>query len=133
MIQNKNNLYFKKGKKTMEIIRTDIADLKENKKAFYRLTESVSISVQDMTDDQYDDQYDVLAYLLYTDTDSKGKEREILTIQTDKGLFTTVSKTFKESFFKIVDLMDGDPFAIRMFTGTSNSGKTYVDCRMVSD
>ena len=133
MIQNKNNLYFKKGKKTMEIIRTDIADLKENKKAFYRLTESVSTSVQDMTDEQYDDQYEVLAYLLYTDTDSKGKEREILTIQTDKGLFTTVSKTFKESFFKIVDLMDGDPFAIRMFTGQSNSGKTYVDCRMVCD
>ena len=133
MIQNKIKFYFKKGKKTMEIIRTDIADLKENKKAFYRLTESVSTSVQDMTDDQYDATYDVLAYLLYSDTDSKGKEREILTIQTDKGLFTTVSKTFKESFFKVVNLMDGEPFAIRMFTSTSNSGKTYVDCRMVCD
>ena len=133
MIQNKFNLYFKKGKKTMEIIRTDIADLKENKKAFYRLTESVSTSVQDMTDDQYDDTYEVLAYLLYSDIDSKGKEREILTIQTDKGLFTTVSKTFKDSFFKAADLMDGDPFAIRMFTGVSNNGKTYVDCRMVCD
>ena len=117
----------------MEIIRTDIENLKEDKKAFYRLTESVSTSVQDMTDDQYDDTYDVIAYLLYTDVDSKGKEREILTIQTDKGLFTTVSKTFKDSFFKAADLMDGDPFAIRMFTGVSNNGKTYVDCRMVCD
>lgn len=117
----------------MEIIRTDIENLKEDKKAFYRMTESVSTSVQDMTDDQYDGQYEVLAYLLYSDIDSKGKEREILTIQTDKGLFTTVSKTFKESFFKVVNLMDGEPFAIRMFTGASNSGKTYVDCRMVCD
>lgn len=117
----------------MEIIRTDIENLKEDKKAFYRMTESVSTSVQDMTDDQYDDQYEVLAYLLYSDIDSKGKEREILTIQTDKGLFTTVSKTFKDSFFKATDLMDGDPFAIRMFTGVSNNGKTYVDCRMVCD
>lgn len=117
----------------MEIIKTDIADLKENKKAFYRLTESVSTSVQDMTDDQYDATYDVLAYLLYKDTDSKGKEREILTIQTDKGLFTSVSPTFKDSFFKAADLMDGDPFAIRMFTGVSKNGKTFVDCRMVCD
>ena len=133
MMQNQNNMYFKKGKKTMEIIKTDIENLKEDKKAFYRMTESVSTSVQDMTDDQYDDTYDVIAYLLYTDVDSKGKEREILTIQTDKGLFTTVSKTFKDSFFKAADLMDGDPFAIRMFTGVSNNGKTYVDCRMVCD
>ena len=132
-MQNQNNIYFKKGKKTMEIIKTDIENLKEDKKAFYRMTESVSTSVQDMTDDQYDDTYDVIAYLLYTDVDSKGKEREILTIQTDKGLFTTVSKTFKDSFFKAADLMDGDPFAIRMFTGVSNNGKTYVDCRMVCD
>ena len=133
MMQNQNIILFKKGKKIMEIIRTDIENLKEDKKAFYRMTESVSTSVQDMTDDQYDDQYEVLAYLLYSDIDSKGKEREILTIQTDKGLFTTVSKTFKDSFFKAADLMDGDPFAIRMFTGVSNNGKTYVDCRMVCD
>ncbi len=131
MMQNQNNILFKKGKKTMEIIRTDIENLKEDKKAFYRMTESVSTSVQAMSDEQYDDTYEVIAYLLYTDTDSKGKEREILTIQTDKGLFTTVSKTFKDSFFKAADLMAGDPFAIRMFTGVSNSGKTYVDCRMV--
>lgn len=117
----------------MEIIRTDIADLKENKKAFYRLTEATSTSVQDMTDEQLDDTYDVIAYLLYSDVDAKGKEREILTIQTDKGLFTTVSKTFKDSFFKIVNLMGEDPYAIRMMMGTSKNGKTYVDCRMVCD
>ena len=117
----------------MNIIKTDIANLKEDKKALYRLTEMTSTSVQDMTDDQYEDTYDVIAYLLYSDVDAKGKEREILTIQTDKGLFTTVSKTFKDSFFKIVDLMDGDPFDIRMFTGVSKNGKTFVDCRMVCD
>ena len=117
----------------MEIIKTDIADLQQNKKAFYRLTESNSTSVQEMTDEQLDDTYDVIAYLLYKDADAKGKEREILTIQTDKGLFTTISDTFKKSFFKIVDLMDGEPFAIYMFMGTSKNGKTFVDCRMVCD
>lgn len=117
----------------MKILKTDIADLAQNKKAFYRLTESVSTSVQEMTDEQLDDQYAVLAYLLYSDTDSKGKEREVLTIQTDKGMFTTISATFKESFFKIVNLMEDEPFEIRMLTGQSKSGKRYVDCRMVCD
>lgn len=117
----------------MKIIRTDIENLQQNKKAFYRLTEANSTSVQEMTDEQLDDVYAVVAYLLYSDTDAKGKEREILTIQTDKGLFTTISQTFKDSFFKIVDLMESDPFEIHMMMGTSKNGKTYVDCRMICD
>ena len=117
----------------MKILRTDITDLTSNKKAFYRLTESVSTSVQEMTDEQLDDTYEMIAYLLYEDTDKKGKTREILTIQTDKGMFTTISTTFKDSFFKIIDLMDGEPFEIKMLMGVSKNGKQFVDCRMVCD
>lgn len=117
----------------MKIIRTDIADLAQNKKAFYKLTEEESTSVQDMTDEQLDSKYDMIAFLLYENTNSKGKVNEVLTIQTDKGLFTTISGTLKESFFKIVDLMGDEPYQIRFLKGVSKNGKEFVDCRMVCD
>ena len=118
----------------MKIIRTNIANLAEDKRTLYRLTMGESISVQKMDDDALNLSYPVNAYVLRQDVNNKGEDVEILSILTESGgvscVLSTVSQTFKMEFFKLLDLFGDDLFSIRITTGNSKSGRRYMSCTL---
>lgn len=114
----------------MKILKTDIENLSENKKMLYKLTQASSKSVSKLKDEELDVSHPVDAYLLYEDVNKKGNQITLLTIVSGSEVFTAQSQTLQESFFKIVDLMDGDPFSIIFTQGISKNGRPFVDCEM---
>lgn len=115
----------------MEIIKTDIANLRDDKKTFYRMTKGETLNVKNMTDEDLDREYPVNGYLLYKDTNNRGEDVEILAILSDGGtVVTTVSATFKKSFFEMVELFEDDPFSIRVISGVSRNGRSFFDCTL---
>ena len=118
----------------MKIIKTDIEDLNNNPVMLYKMTRGKStISVNKLDDEQLDREYSVLAYVLYEDVNNKGEDVEILSVLTEGGLVLAAqSKTFKDSFFDILDLVNGKKFGIRVDSGTSKSGRRYMDCELSS-
>ena len=114
----------------MQILATNIENLKESKKTLYRMTMAPGKNVQKMTPDQMTQSYPVDIYVLYQDTNEKGEEYQILSIWTNKEKLTTISQTFIKSFMKIVSLMEEDPFSILIKTGESKNGRKYVDCEL---
>lgn len=70
-------------------------------------------------------------YLEYDDINSKEEEVHILSILTpDKEVYSTQSKTFKDSFKSMFEMMDGQRFAIVKVSGTTKAGRPYVDCTL---
>ena len=100
----------------------------------YKMTRGkTTVSVNKLDDDQLDNDFSVSAWLIYTDVNSKGEDVEILSVLTESGLVLAAqSKTFKESFFDIVDIVGDRPFSIRVLSGTSKSGRRYMDCDLAS-
>lgn len=118
----------------MKIIDTSNQELINDPVFVYRMTRGkTTVSVNKLDDDQLDRDYSVSAWLIYTDVNSKGEDVEILSVLTESGLVLAAqSKTFKESFFDIVDIVDDRPFSIRVLSGTSKSGRRYMDCDLAS-
>ena len=112
----------------MKILKTNIENLAESKVMIYKLTKAPSINLQRMTDEQSAAAYPVDAYLYYEDTNSKGDVVNVLAILSGSVVISTVGKTFIDSFFQIVDIMDGDPFTIRVYTGESKNKRKFFDC-----
>lgn len=70
----------------------------------------------------------VKAYLEFTDTKEDGEEVELLSILDENNqAYSAQSPTFKKSFYDIVDIFE-DGFSIKKITGTSKSGRDFVDC-----
>lgn len=70
---------------------------------------------------------DMAAWMIYTDTNSKGEEQTILSILTaDKDTYATNSRTFIEQFEKCIDIFGGDFKRVSVGTGTSKGGRTYL-------
>ena len=70
---------------------------------------------------------DVDSYCLYQDVNGKGDEVTILSIGAKDGtVYATNSQTAIKEFEYILDLMDGEPFAVRVMTGTSKNGREYI-------
>lgn len=118
----------------LKIIDTSDHELLKDPVFLYKMTRGkTTVSVNKLDDDQLDQDYSVSAWLIYTDVNSKGEDVEILSILTESGLVLAAqSKTFKESFFDIVDIVDDRPFSIRVLSGTSKSGRRYMDCDLAS-
>ena len=118
----------------MKIIDTSSQELVNDPIFVYRMTRGkTTVSVNKLDDDQLDRDYSVSAWLIYTDVNSKGEDVEILSVLTESGLVLAAqSKTFKESFFDIVDIVEDRPFSIRVLSGTSKSGRRYMDCDLAS-
>lgn len=114
----------------MQILATNITNLKESKKTLYRMTVSGGLNVQKLSPEQLSQTYPVDVYVLYQDTNEKGEEHQILSIWTGKEKLSTISQTFIKSFMKIVDLMEDEPFNILIKTGESKNGRKYVDCEL---
>ena len=119
----------------MEIIKTNIANIEENKKALYKLTKSSGVNVKDIEPDK---SHKVESYALYTDVkvDREGavKEQKVLTIVLATGeKLQTISKTFIDEFMDIVDIMGDEDFSIVTRKGLSKGGREFVSCELDCD
>lgn len=74
---------------------------------------------------------DVSGYL-YFDDKKEEETLHLLSILDNEGnVFTTQSKSFKDSFESIVEIMEGEPFTIKKVSGESKAGRHFVDCTLV--
>lgn len=64
-------------------------------------------------------------WVLYEDED-----KTVLTMEADGELFGTISGTFIDAFIKAYDELGEDMGPIRVVTGTSRAGRTYVTCEL---
>ena len=107
----------------MEIVRKS----KEfNKRELYKLTKGETVSLQKAVGFVFD----VDAFVLFTDTNTKGDEVEILAILAQDGnVYTTISETFKQRFFEIVEHFGMEELPPIVVTeGQSNAGRRYIAC-----
>lgn len=73
---------------------------------------------------------DIEAWAIYTDEDFQtGEEKEVLAILTKEGeTVATISSTFKREFLSIVDIFGDELEKIKVLSGKSKNGRTYVTC-----
>ena len=96
-------------------------------RAVYKLLKSPEIKKMSDADGSI---LEVAAWIVYKDTDSRtGEQREILTLSTTDGeIFATVSATFMKEFAEIVKYFGDDVGAIKVVSGKSKAGRTYITC-----
>lgn len=92
-------------------------------KELYRITKSQSIKKVSTIENAVT----VNGYVIFTDTDKDGNEIDILSIDTNDGVFATNSKTFIESFLDIAEML-GIPTEIVVGHGVSKNGRNYIYC-----
>lgn len=74
----------------------------------------------------------LLGYALYEDVNSSGNPVDILAIKCEEGNFATNSKTFIDSFIKMVDFFkDEGVNHLEIIEGVSKGGRTFFDCSYV--
>lgn len=75
----------------------------------------------------------VTGYVLYSDTNSKGEEVEVLSLRTaDGGIYTTNSRTFIRNFRDILEIFEegGEAAPSKYLVGQkmSKSNRPYLTC-----
>ena len=65
--------------------------------------------------------------------DDTGEKLELLSIFDGKNVYVTQSKTFLKSFSEISTIMADDNYKIRKISGTTRTGREYIDCQLVID
>lgn len=60
-----------------------------------------------------------------------GETMELLSIFDGKAVYVAQSKTFMRSFEEIANIMSDDNYKIRKISGTTRSGREYIDCQLV--
>jgi len=111
----------------MDIIKTNIENLAEDKRALYKLSKSRGTNVKDLENGS---EHPVDSYLLYTDTNSKGDEQAVLTILSGDLKMQTISKTFINSFIEVADLMGADEYSIKIIKDVTKAGREFVSCEL---
>lgn len=91
-----------------------------------------AISMKDVEDGKT---IPVYGYVEFVDEKEDGTESEILAIITESRgqVYSTQSKTLKRSLLEIIEVMDGEPFAIKKISGITKAGRPYVDCELDTD
>ena len=110
----------------MEIIK-----LSDNltKKDVYLLSRSPKI--QKMSDN-VGAQISVDKYMLYSDVSGDGsKEVTILSISNGEAVYATNSATAIREFEEILNIMDGEHFAVEIISGTSKNNRAYITLALV--
>lgn len=110
----------------MEILKAYPETIANDKKMLYILTMGKSISLKDAKDTPIK----VVAYALYKDVNKKDEEHEVLVIFDGEHTYSTISKTFKDSFFAICRLMGDDDFSVKVAHGMTKSDRPYIDCEL---
>lgn len=120
----------------MTFLKTNINT--EDKKQVYRMTKGDSQKIEGL---ERGLSLPVDHFALYTEVKDRKKqdgtteqyEQTVLTFTSGPHKFGTISATFIKSFLEIVEIMDGDPFAIIITGGESKSGRKYVNCELDCD
>lgn len=120
----------------MTFLKTNINT--EDKKQVYRMTKGDSQKIEGLEKGL---SLPVDNFALYTEVKDRKKqdgtteqyEQTVLTFTSGPHKFGTISATFIKSFLEIVEIMDGDPFAIIITGGESKSGRKYVNCELDCD
>ena len=120
----------------MTFMKTNIDT--NSKKQVYRMTKGDSQKIEGLEKGL---SLPVDNFALYTETKDRKKqdgtteqyEQTVLTFTSGPHKFGTISATFIKSFLEIVDIMEGDPFAIIITGGESKSGRKYVNCELDCD
>lgn len=69
-------------------------------------------------------------YLIFEDEKDSGTVEIMSIITPDREVFCTQSQTFKNSLLDMFSIMDGQQFPIIKVSGTTRSGRPYVDCNL---
>lgn len=117
----------------MKFIKTNIDET--NKKEVYRMTKGDSLKVQDL---ERGASFPVDKFAVYEELKTRNKQdgtteeynQTVLTFVSGNMKIGTISATFIKSFLEIVDIMDGDHFAIVITGGKSRNGRDYVNCEL---
>lgn len=120
----------------MTFLKTNINT--EDKKQVYRMTKGESKKIEGLEKGL---SLPVDNFALYTEVKDRKKqdgtteqyEQTVLTFTSGPHKFGTISATFIKSFLEIVEIMEGDPFAIIITGGESKSGRNYVNCELDCD
>ena len=115
----------------MQIFKTNIENIENDKKALYKLTKTPGVNVKDIEPDK---SHPVSAYALYEDvkeTKDGTKAQAVLAVVLEDGTkLQTISATFIEAFLEIVDIMGDEPFAIITRKSKSKAGREFVTCEL---
>lgn len=109
----------------MEVIRQYPEDM--DKKTTYKLMNSNS--TKKMLDAE-GSQLEIGAWVIYEDSDNTtGEVKKVLSLGTTDGeIFGTISSTFIREFEKMADYFGDDLTDIKVISGKSKSGRTYITC-----
>lgn len=113
----------------LEIIRK--SDEEMTKKDIFMMTKNQGIrTVKGLSNGT---KISVVHWIEFSDVNSgTGEKVEILSMMDENGeVFATNSKSFKEMFFDIVDIMDGDQFTIEKLGGKTKAGRDFVTCSLI--
>ena len=110
----------------MEIIRK--SDEEMSKKDIFMLTKNQKIRTVKSLENGT--KINVKHWIEFSDVNSStGEKVEILSMMDKTGeCFATNSNSFKEMFFDIVDIMDGEDFTIEKLGGKTKAGRDFVTC-----
>lgn len=113
----------------MEIIRK--SDEEMTKKDIFMMTKNQKI--QTVKSLENGAKISVAHWIEFSDVNSgTGEKVEILSMMDKTGeCFATNSKSFKEMFFDIVDIMDGEDFTIEKLGGKTKAGRDFVTCGLI--
>lgn len=116
----------------MEFIKTNIDTT--NKKDVYRMTKGDSLRIQDLEKGL---SLPIDKWAIYMEDkvkrDGSTEPQKVLSFVSGGTKYGTISGTFISSFEDVVEIMDGEPFAIIITGGTSKGGRPYVNCELDCD
>ena len=113
----------------MEIIRK--SDEEMSKKDIFMLTKNQKIRTVKSLENGA--KINVTHWIEFSDVNSStGEKVEILSMMDETGeCFATNSNSFKEMFFDIVDIMEGEDFTIEKLGRKTKSGRDFVTCGLI--
>lgn len=113
----------------MEILRK--SDEEMTKKDVFMLTKNQKIRTVKSLENGA--KITVVHWVEFSDVNaSTGEAVEILSMMNEEGeCFATNSKSFKDMFFDIVDIMDGEDFTIEKLGGKTKAGRDFVTCGLI--
>lgn len=109
-------------------IKTSSKEL--NKVEAYMMTASNQGTSMKDVQDNAEIQVKIWALVDRTNDDT-GEMVELLSIFDGKNVYLTQSKTFMKSFEEISNIMADDNYKIRKISGTTRTGREYIDCQLV--
>lgn len=113
----------------MEIIRK--SDEEMTKKDIFMMTKNQKIRTVKSLENGA--KINVTHWIEFSDVNAgTGEVVDILSMMDESGeVFATNSKSFKDMFFNIVGIMDGEGFTIEKLGGVTKAGRDFVTCGLI--